>query len=302
MFELAEALAGLAGHEGLHTTRIAGVRVYRCDHPRKREPLCYSQGIIFVAQGVKRVHLDGRIYEYNPNNYLALPLPTPAECETLCQPEQPLLSLILDLDLTVLHELVRVLDEHRVSGGRPHSEEPQPLSLFVSPVTAALAQSLLRLARALQDPVTARVLGAGLIREVLLHVLKGPNGASLIDLVRHNTHLARLEPVLRYMHSHYAEPVDVGQLSRLANMSPASFHRNFRRATSMSPIQYIKRIRLTRAREILLDKGIRVGEAAAQVGYESPSQFSREFKRYFGQPPQAAVGQSAYAGGVSGGS
>ncbi|MDO6461183.1 AraC family transcriptional regulator [Granulosicoccaceae sp. 1_MG-2023] len=297
MSELAQILSTLAHGEGYHATRIAGVGVYRSDRASKREPLCYRQGIIFMAQGTKRIYLDERVYEYNPDNYLVLTLPTPADCEALCRPGESLLSLVMDLDLTVLHEMVRVLDECRRQGRELQTAEPRSLSLFVSPVTADLSDSILRLARALTDPLDAGVLGQGLVREVLLHVLKGPDGASVIDLVRHNTHLARLEPVLQHVHTHYASTLDVEQLAALANMSTATFHRNFRRVTSMSPIQYIKRIRLTRARGLLLDEGVRVGDAAAQVGYESPSQFSREFKRYFGRPPQS-VAESHSPGGV----
>ena len=94
---------------------------------------------------------------------------------------------------------------------------------------------------------------------------------------------------MKYLHEHYDQNLDVEQLAAMANMSPSSFHRNFRQITASSPIQYVKKIRLTRARELLMDQGVKVKQAAARVGYESPTQFSREFKRYFGHSPQETL-------------
>ncbi|MBW3196320.1 AraC family transcriptional regulator [Marinobacter nauticus] len=285
---LAQLLAPLAATEGYNPTPIEGVGVYRSNETTGREPLCYSQGIIIMAQGTKRVFLDNQVYEYNPDNYLVLTLPTPADCEAITPPDGPLLSLVMDLDLSALHELVRIFDECRQTGGA-NAPSLNAHTLYVAPATRAFNASVVRLAEALNDPLAAKAIGPGLKKELLLHALRGPNGASLVDLVRHNTQLSRLEPVLKHVHAHFSEPLDVEQLAALANMSPATFHRNFRQVAAQSPIQYIKRIRLTRARELLVDQGVKVSQAASLVGYESASQFSREFKRFYGQPPQAVT-------------
>ena len=129
-------------------------------------------------------------------------------------------------------------------------------------------------------------MGQSLIREVMFHVLSGPQAAPLFALVSHNTHLSRLERVLKHLHDNYQTELDVELLASMANMSTSTFHRNFRQVTASSPIQYVKKMRLNRARELLLDQGLKVKQAAAQVGYDSPTQFSREFKRYFGLSPQ----------------
>jgi len=282
---LAELLDSLATAEGVNSTRLEGVSIYKTSETRPREPLCYSQGIIIMAQGSKRVYLEEQVYDYNPHNYLVLTLPIPAECETLVEPGKPLLALMIDIDLGVLHELVRLLDEHRQLPDYA-GQLKQCKSLYVSQVTAPLNATLLRLAECLRSPLQCDVLGKSLLRELLFLMLLAPDAGPLYALALHNTHLARLEKALKHMHDHYHETLDVAQLASLANMSPPSFHRTFRQVTASSPIQYLKKLRLSKARELLLDQGIKVKQAAAQVGYESPTQFSREFKRYFGQSPQ----------------
>ena len=115
MNQLAQCLSGLAKEEGYNNTCLPGVGVFKASESRQREPLCYSQGIFIVAQGVKRVYLEQKVYEYNPENYLVLTLPIPAECETRVAPGEPLLSLLIDIDLSLLHPLVRLFDERNYS-------------------------------------------------------------------------------------------------------------------------------------------------------------------------------------------
>ena len=288
MQHLIENLTALASSEGYNPTSLAGVGVYKATESSGRIPLCYSQGIIIVAQGQKRVYFDERVFEYNPDNYLVLALPVPAECETIVESGKPLLSLMIDFDMNLLNELVRVFDDH----GCGHSHASQSTqasqttnSLFVSKCTETFSCAVERLADCLQDPMQTSVLGKGLVREIFYHILKGPQAAPLFSLVSHNTHLSKMERVLKHLHQHYQGKLDIEQLATMANMSASSFHRNFKQVTATSPIQYVKKIRLSRARELLLDQGLKVKQAAAQVGYDSPTQFSREFTRYFGQSP-----------------
>lgn len=283
MTPLAQALAPLALNEGVNKTPLPGVWIYKSSDSRPREPLCYSQGIIIMAQGTKRVYLEEQVFEYNPDNYLVLTLPIPAECETVVT-DGPLLSMVVDIDIGLLHQLVRLFDEHHQA---PESErQAEGRSLYVSPMEAELGEVALRLAQCLASSLTSEALGEGLVRALLFQLLRGPQSAPLFALARHNTHLSRLERALKHMHVHYDQALDIDSLAGMANMSPSTFHRNFRQMTASSPIQYLKKLRLTRARELLQDRGIKVKQAAAMVGYESPTQFSREFKRYFGQTPQ----------------
>jgi len=284
MNSLIDNLMQLAPEEGYNPTPLPGVGVFKASESSPRVPLCYSQGIIIVAQGNKRVYLEDQAYDYNPDNYLVLALPMPAECETIVEPGKPLLSLMVNIDMGQLNELVRLFDEH--CQGNCRGKQTESKGLFVSRCTEELSCVVERLAQSLTMPLEASILGKGLLREILFHILKGPQAAPLFSLVSHNTHLARLERSMKYLHENFADSLDVEQLASMANMSPSTFHRNFRQVTSSSPIQYVKKIRLTRARELLMDQGIKVKQAAAKVGYESPTQFSREFKRYFGYSPQ----------------
>jgi len=287
MTSLTDNLAALAQHEGYNRTALPGVGVFKASQSSPRVPLCYNQGIIMIAQGNKRVFLDQQTYDYNPDNYLVLTLPLPAECETHVEPGKPLLSLIIDIDLRLLHQLVRLFDEHNQPLPRHTLSEDK--GLYVSRSSDELKCVVERLSQCLLSPLESDILGPGLLREILFHLLQGPQAAPLFSLASHNTHLARIERSLKYLHDHFCEQLDVEQLATMANMSPSTFHRNFRQVTASSPIQYVKKIRLTRARELLMDQGVRVKQAAAQVGYDSPTQFSREFKRYFGHSPQQVL-------------
>ncbi|ASP39522.1 AraC family transcriptional regulator [Bacterioplanes sanyensis] len=284
MTDLIDNLLALAPNEGFNCTSLPGVGVFKASETSGRVPLCYNQGVILMAQGQKRVYLGDQTYHYNPDNYLVLTLPLPAECETIVTQGEPLLSMVLDFDSAMLGELVRLYDEHHMAPKTADSDGNK--GLFVSEYGDELKCVVERLSTCLRTPLHAAALGKGLVREILFHLLQGPQAASLFALASHNTHLARLERAIKYLNEHYQQKLDVEQLAQLANMSPSSFHRNFRQMTSTSPIQYIKKIRLTRARQLLTDQGIKVKQAAIQVGYDSPTQFSREFKRYFGLSPQ----------------
>jgi AraC-like DNA-binding protein len=283
MQSLITQLEKLAPSEGYNQTFINGVGVYKSSESAQRTPLCYSQGIIFVLQGQKRVFFDDKVYTYNPENYLVLTVPLPAECETQLTNNTPLLSLIIDFDIPVLGELVRVFDEH----GKLNSSDKlsNAKGLFVSENTDALSCTLTRLVDCLSSKLQSDIIGKGLVREVFYHVLQGPQASPLFDLVSHNTHMSKMERTLKHLHNHYDDKLDVEQLASMANMSTSTFHRNFKQITASSPIQYVKKLRLSKAKDLLQDQGIKVKQAAAQVGYESATQFSREFTRYFGISP-----------------
>lgn len=283
MQSLITQLELLAPSEGYNQTFINGVGIYKSSESAQRTPLCYSQGIIFVLQGQKRVFFDEQIYTYNPDNYLVLTVPLPAECETQLINNKPLLSLIIDFDMPVLGELVRVFDEH---GKLNNSDKmSNAKGLFVSENTDALSCTLTRLVDCLGSKLQSDIIGKGLVREVFYHVLQGPQASPLFDLVSHNTHMSKMERTLKHLHNHYDDKLDVEQLASMANMSASTFHRNFKQITASSPIQYVKKLRLSKAKDLLQDQGIKVKQAAAQVGYESATQFSREFTRYFGISP-----------------
>jgi AraC-like DNA-binding protein len=283
MREIAELMGRLAQAEGLTETVLPGVRLHRRSTDLPRSPLIYRQGVIIVGQGSKRVHLGGEVYAYDPDHYLVLSVPLPAECEAVVSPGEPLLSMAVDIDMGTLLGVIAGMEDHD-GADKPCCRRHQGLSLTRS--DAAFKETVCRLLRALSDPVEGRVLGPGLVRELLYRIMRGENAASLYALAQKNTGLSRIDKALRLIHSNYSEPFNVDQLAGSVNMSASAFHRAFKDVTSLSPIQYLKKVRLNKARSMLVEEGLRAGDAARLVGYESVSQFNREFKRYFGATPR----------------
>ena len=236
-----------------------------------------------MGQGSKRVFLGGQVYEYNRDNYLVLTVPLPAECETHASKEEPLLLMFLDIDMGILNRIIGQMDDQidhaLLKRGKKHQ------GLFLAQATPEIKDPVVRLLRALLSPMESSVIGPGILHELLFRIMCGENSSSLYALAMKNTNLSRVGKALKQIHGNYREPIDVDKLSGLVNMSPSAFHRSFKEVTSSSPIQYLKKIRLDKARSLLTDRGIRVNEAATEVGYESVTQFSREFKRYFGNSP-----------------
>ena len=282
MDAIAESMARLAPRDGVITTELSGVRVCRMSTPILRSPLMYHQGAIIVGQGTKRVYLGEQVYEYNPDRYLVLSVPIPAECEAEPTRENPFLALAVDFDPVVIGRLVGEMGLGGESGGQS--------GLVLAHADASFKSTLLRLLSALADPVEGKVIGPGLVRELMFRMLCGEAAPSLAALSVQTTNLSRIEKALQRIHEDFASRLDVDQLAGLVNMSPSAFHRTFKEVTASSPIQYLKKVRLDRARHLITDAHLRVGEAARRVGYESDSQFSREFKRYFGESPARFAG------------
>lgn len=283
MTDIAGLLDQLAREEGVNSTNVGGVRIYRASQPSARVPLCYNQGLIFVGQGKKRLFYGGEVYDYDPNNHLVIAMPIPAECETFLKRDEPLLSLMIDLDLQVVSSIIDELEYDMA----PVATEgrPKPKGLHVSPNTEVIRDIIFRLLQALQSPIDSKLLGKQIIRELFFRVLQGENRENLMALTTKNTDLARVNKALHLIHTEFNTPINVNNLANMVNMSMSSFHRIFKEVTATSPIQYVKRVRLTKARGLLLDEGLRVNEVATAVGYESSAQFSREFKRFFGLSP-----------------
>ncbi len=284
MSEVAKLMDELAKDDGINKTHLLGVNVYKASQSSPREPLCYEQGVIIVGQGAKRVYYGGDMYEYNPENYLVLPVPIPAECETFVRDEEAaMLAMMIDIDVRVLGEIIGELEN--LVEPELYEVKEKPKGLFVSPITAEIRETVVRLLRSLQSPVEAAVIGKEIVREFYFRLMLAKNGMTLLALTMKNTDLARIDKALKLIHSDYNKKLDVNRLASMVNMSISTFHRTFKDVTSTSPIQYIKKVRLTKAKTLLLEDHSRVNEAAAEVGYESTTQFSREFKRYFGRSP-----------------
>jgi AraC-like DNA-binding protein len=276
---LASLLDEVAVHEGLHPTLIDGVQVLRMSQPLARAPMVYHPNIVIVGQGQKRAYLGDEVYTYNAFNYLVSSVPMPAECEADASPEDPILIVAIDVEPTVLGELILEMDDLSPPGG------PTPRGFSTTPMSEELIGAVTRLLECLKCPTDSRILGRQTVREVAYRVLRDEQGGALRALASRDDHFSRIARVVKHIHVEHARALSIEELARRAGMSIPAFHHHFKLVTASSPLQYLKRIRLDRAKRLMAHDGYNAGTAARAVGYESPSQFSREFKRLFGVTP-----------------
>ncbi|HGM6066962.1 TPA: AraC family transcriptional regulator [Stenotrophomonas maltophilia] len=276
-------LQTLAVEEGYTLTPLPGVRLLRSNRPLARTPVLYDPGIVIVCQGVKRGYLGGQVYQYDAQHYLAVSVPVPFTMETEASEQAPLLAIYLHLDLQLAADLLIELGEQAGAGQVPAQ------NMMSSPMQAPMQATVLRLLEALADPLEASVLGPALVRELYFRVLTGAQGAAMREALAMRGRFGSIGKALRTIHAAYATALDVGQLAAEAGMSVATFHDHFRAVTGTSPMQYVKSTRLHQARLLMLRQRMTAEAASLAVGYASPSQFNREFKRLFALPPAAEV-------------
>ncbi len=277
-------LRTLATREGILPTVLESVQLMRANRPLPRTPVLYEPGIVIVGQGRKRGYLGDQVFTYDAHNYLVLSVPLPFECETEASPEKPMLAVAISVDLGTLAELLMKMDDGR------HSEMPaMPQGIYSTPLDARLCEAAVRLLELLRDAAEARILGPQVVREITYRVLCGQQGVALRAAAALHSRFGQVNRALQRMHAEYARELSVQELADAAGMSASAFHQNFKAVTSTSPVQYLKTIRLHKARMLMVHEGLRAGIAAERVGYQSPSQFSREFKRLFGLSPVGEV-------------
>jgi len=207
---------------------------------------------------------------------MVLPLEMEVTQATL---NRPMLGIALELDLMLLSELLISMDDLST-----YPAENQP-ALSVSKTSSELQSALFRLLQMLDSPSDLQILGKTTVREILYWVLQGEQGEQLRRLVTSDSSSFRIANVVGFINQNFDRQININELSILANMSSSALHQKFRQVTCMSPLQYLKKIRLHNARSLMLEKGLKASDAAFKVGYTNPSQFSREFKRLFGLPP-----------------
>lgn len=283
---LARLLDEVAAQEGVHPTLVEGVRVARHSEPRPRTPVIYEPMIVVIGQGCKRGYLGDEVYAYDPFNCLVLSVPLPVECEWEASPGEPLLLVSIGVEPTMLGEMLLEMDEHLPSVGS------MPRAISTAPMSKELSEAVIRLLECLKCPLDSRMLGRSTVREIVYRVLCSEQDGSLRALASRDEHFTRIARVLKDIHTDCAKPFSVESMARRAGMSVAAFHNNFKLVTASSPLQYLKRMRLDRAKRLMAHDGYNASTAARAVGYESPSQFSREFKRLFGVTPIEEVEQT----------
>ncbi|MGV8381621.1 AraC family transcriptional regulator [Pseudomonas aeruginosa] len=285
--DMASLIATLQDEPGFDATRIPGVRLMRAEQAYPRSPVFYEPRICILAQGQKIGFLGGETYRYDAERYLVMSVPLPFECETHASAAEPLLGVSVDVDIGTLKELLLQMEE---APGSDDDNELAPSAPMASvPLDAGMADAVMRLLGCLQSPLDSHILGPQLVREIIFRALRSEQGNALRAVAGRHSGYGRMARALRRIHTDYAKALDIDTLAREANMSVSTFHHNFKAMTFTSPLQYLKSVRLYKAWSLMVQDGLNASTAANQVGYESPSQFSREFKRYFGRTPSEEV-------------
>ncbi|MBO9473974.1 MULTISPECIES: AraC family transcriptional regulator [unclassified Shimia] len=275
---------GFAQGAGYVDTVLPQVQFFWSTETVPRAPLIYNAGIVLILQGHKIGYLGEHVFEYNPDHYLVVSLPTPFDCATFATETDPMLGLFINIDAADLRALAPLV---AAETGR---DKVASLGLSPAPADADLKGAVDRLLKALCSEAESQALGQGIVREILFHALKGPHGGALQALAQSDSHYDRVARSITRIRESYAENLNVDALAETAGMSAPVFYRAFKSITGSSPLQYLKATRLSRAQGLLLEGKIGVAEAARRVGYENAAHFSREFKKHFQVSPKEAQG------------
>ncbi|AOI88385.1 AraC family transcriptional regulator [Burkholderia pseudomultivorans] len=286
--ELIERVAratGEQGGDGPFATPIDGVILLRSSREKLPAPLIMNPALCVVAQGAKWTTFGGRRYDYGPGRALVVSVEMPATSRVVKASEtEPFLGIVIEFDLAVMRDVLERLDAppQRAAGPIGHG-------VCVTDFDGPLADCVLRLMRLLETPAAIPVVAPLVMREICYWLLAGPHGGEVSRVVLANGHAQRVVAAIHALRDQFAEAVRIDELAAVAQMSPSAFHRQFKALTSMTPLQYQKQLRLLEARHLMVTGAANAETAAYRVGYESPSQFSREYARMFGAPPRRDV-------------
>lgn len=265
-------------------TPIPELSLFRREAPAPPTVCMVEPSIVMVAQGTKRLLVGGEGYAYDAERFLVTSLDLPANSEVLAASvPEPCVGLVLKLDIRLLAELIAQAPE------APPRERSLQTGVGVGSVTPAMLEPIVRLLALLDEPAAIPVLAPLIKREIHYRLLATDQAPRLRQIASVGSQSHRVARAIDWLKLHYAEPVRIEDLAARVQMSVSGLHHHFRQLTGMSPLQYQKWLRLNEARRLMLSDGAEAATAAFSVGYESPSQFSREYARLFGAPPRRDV-------------
>lgn len=267
----------LAPRHGYNPTALNCVRILRTEAVLHDIPVLYKPGAVFVLQGSKQGILEGENHLYDEEHYLAVSVPVPFRMESTASPERPLLAVYVDFDMQMAAEIAMQVEMHA------EFRAIKPRGLVSSRMDANIEDVLMRLLMALRSPVEVAILGSGILRELHYRVLVGPQGGAMIAALQQKGTSGKVVQSLIWLRENYGSEISIADLARDAGMSVPSYHVHFKGLTGNSPMQYVKAMRLHEARLMIARQSRTIAEVAGSVGYASPAQFSRDFKRHFGR-------------------
>ncbi len=292
--QLTALIATRAPSVGENTTAVAGLSLYRRTAPTACYRATYEPSLSVFVQGRKRVNLGGAVYLCDGSSFLLTSIDVPVESQIIEASEQlPMLSMFLRLDMPIVRDIIS------------REELPEPLApaksrgLAVGETTVGLLSACCRLIEILETPQDIPFLSHLIQREIVYRILRTPQGERLRAIATAGDLSHRTARAIAWLRANYAKPLHIDELASVARMGVSTLHHQFRGLTAMSPLQYQKQLRLQTARQRMLMDGIDATSAAFEVGYESVSQFNREYSRFFGQPPMRDIKSLRLAGPVA---
>ncbi|WP_041674970.1 AraC family transcriptional regulator [Ramlibacter tataouinensis] len=286
--ELAGAVQRVARHDGEHATAVAGLKLLRLSAPCAPVHAVHQPALCLIVQGAKQLMLADELYAYDASSYLVVAQDLPVMAQVVrASGQQPYLCVRLDFTAAELARCALEWSAAAAGAGAADraAQEEGGRGLFVGAVDAALLDAVLRLVRLLETPRDIAALAPLVTREILYRLFAGPQGWRLAAMGHGASQASRIAHAIALLRERYADPLRIDDLARAAHMSGSSLHHHFKAVTAMSPLQYQKRLRLVEARRLMVGERLDAATAAYRVGYQSPSQFSREYARLFGAPP-----------------
>ena len=278
--ELADLIGRHAGEPYGPASAIEDLYLVRYRESVRSMPALAQPALCVLAQGSKTLFLGDERYAYDPLHYMVVSVTLPISGALLeASPENPSLGLRMDIDPAQISQLIAESSPMMVPN------LPSGRGLYVERTDPQLLDALLRLLRLLDSPRDIPVLAPLIRREILYRLLRGPQGHRLYEIALANSQTHRVCQAITWLNRHYQQPLRIEDLAREVNLSTSTLHHRFKAVTSMSPLQYQKQLRLQEARRLMLNDGLEAAVAGYRVGYESPSQFSREYSRLYGAPP-----------------
>ena len=284
LIELGRKISNSLGTSGERATGVPGLMLYRCTAPTAPNPCTYEPSLLLIAQGRKRVDLGKTSYVFGQSRFLLTSVELPIVSRVVtASGEAPYLAFFLKLEIATVRDILNTEEVHvpEASIGTR--------GMAIGEATVELVRSCSRMMDILHAPQDIPFLGKLIQREIIYRLLQGTQGTRLRAIATLGDQSHRTEKAVAWLRANYEKPLRVEQLATIAGMGRSTLHHHFRALTAMSPLQFQKQLRLRAARQRMLTNGLDAASAAFEVGYESASQFNREYRRFFGKPPMRDI-------------